>query len=280
MSPQSNPEWPQADRPIKSAAQDALGRSTFVDRVAKVISEVQHMEDSTVLAIVGPWGSGKSSVINLACDQLKKLDDSWKICPANVWAPPDAPALVSELFAVISDALPKDERGAKVARLIGEWAPLVVSGLSLVPGVGSTLGTVGNMAVGVANEATALRAQRPMQQVFKDLSEKLQDLDTRVLVVLDDVDRLQPDELLTLFKAIRLVASFPGVYYLLAYDEQTVINILADTPIAGNDRGRAVAYLEKIVQVPLVLPPADRYYTEKMLTDGLFFLLTIFNGLG
>jgi predicted KAP-like P-loop ATPase len=273
LSPQSNPEWPQADRPIKHAAEDALGRSTFTDRVAKVINEVQHMEDSTVLAIVGPWGSGKSSLINLACDQLKKLDDSWNICLANVWAPPDAAALVSELFAVISDALPKDERGTKVTKLIREWAPLVVSGLSLVPGVGSTLGTAGNLAVGVANEAAALRAQRPMQQVFKDLSEKLQDLDTRVLVVLDDVDRLQPDELLTLFKAIRLVASFPGVYYLLAYDEQTVISILADTPIAGNDRGRAVAYLEKIVQVPLVLPPADRYYTEKMLTDGLSFLL-------
>ena len=35
-----------------------------------------------------------------------------------------------------------------------------------------------------------------MQQVFKDLTEKLQDLNARVLVILDDVDRLQPDELL------------------------------------------------------------------------------------
>jgi predicted KAP-like P-loop ATPase len=70
------------------------------------------------------------------------------------------------------------------------------------------------------------------------------------------------------------VASFPGVYYLLAYDEQTVIDILTGTPIAGKDQGRAIAYLEKIVQVPLVLPPADRYYSEKMLTDGLTALLS------
>lgn len=45
------------------------------------------MEDSTVLAVVGPWGSGKSSVINLACEELRKVDASWKVCPANVWAP-------------------------------------------------------------------------------------------------------------------------------------------------------------------------------------------------
>jgi hypothetical protein len=231
------------------------------------------MEDSTVLAVVGPWGSGKSSVINLAREELRKLDASWKVCPANVWAPPDAPAMVAELFAAISTALPDDKRGKKAAKLIGEWAPLVVSGLSLIPGAGSTLGTVGNMAVGVAKHAAARHAQRPMQQVFEELTESLEKLDIRVLVVLDDVDRLQPDELLTLFKAIRLVASFPGVYYLLAYDEQTVIDILTDTPIAGNDQGRAIAYLEKIVQVPLALPPADRYYSEKMLTDGLTALL-------
>ena len=232
------------------------------------------MEDSTVLAVVGPWGSGKSSVINLACEELRNLDASWEVCPANVWAPPDAPALVAELFAAISTALPDDKRGKKVAKLIGEWAPLVVSGLSLIPGAGSTLGTVGNMAVGVADHAAARHAERPMQQVFEDLTDSLGKLDIRVLVVLDDVDRLQPDELLTLFKAIRLVASFPGVYYLLAYDEQTVIDILTDTPIAGKDQGRAIAYLEKIVQVPLSLPPADRYYSEKMLTDGLTALLS------
>ena len=232
------------------------------------------MEDSTVLAVVGPWGSGKSSVINLACEELRKVDASWKVCPANVWAPPDAPALVAELFAAISTALPDDKRGKKVAKLIGEWAPLVVSGLSLIPGAGSTLGIVGNMAVGVANHAAGRHARRPMQQIFENLTESLEKLGIRVLVVLDDVDRLQPDELLTLFKAIRLVASFPGVYYLLAYDEQTVIDILTDTPIAGKDQGRAIAYLEKIVQVPLTLPPADRYYSEKMLTDGLTALLS------
>jgi KAP family P-loop domain len=274
LNPQSNTQWSQADRPIRHADQDALGRGKFAVRVAQVINEVQRMEDSTVLAVVGPWGSGKSSVINLACEELRKLDASWKVCTANVWAPPDAPALVAELFAEISAALPDDARGKKVAKLIGEWAPLVVSGMSLIPGVGSSLGTAGSMAVGVANQAAARKAQRPMQQVFENLTESLGKLGIRVLVVLDDVDRLQPDELLTLFKAIRLVASFPGVYYLLAYDEQTVIDILTDTPIAGKNQGRAIAYLEKIVQVPLALPPADRYYSEKMLTDGLIGLLS------
>jgi hypothetical protein len=134
--------------------------------------------------------------------------------------------VTAELFAAIRTALPRDGRGRKAAKLLGEWALLVTPGLSLVPIVGGPLKEV---ASGVSGHLARRRAQRPMQQVFDDLSEKLKGLDLRILVILDDVDRLQPDELLTLFKAIRLVASFPGVYYLLAYDEQTVIDVLTST---------------------------------------------------
>jgi hypothetical protein len=64
----SQPEdhWPSADRPIMSADQDMLGRGRFARRVAEVINGARQREESSVLAIVGPWGSGKSSVINLA----------------------------------------------------------------------------------------------------------------------------------------------------------------------------------------------------------------------
>jgi hypothetical protein len=108
-----------------------------------------------------------------------------------------------------------------------------------------------------------------MQQIFEELVGELEKLRLRILIVLDDVDRLQPDELLMLFKAIRQVAPFPGVYYLLAYDEQTVIGILTDTPIAHHNQDRALAYLEKIVQVPLAMPPVEYYYARKLLTGGL-----------
>jgi hypothetical protein len=221
------------------------------------------MEDSSVLAIVGPWGSGKSSLINLA---VAELGGGWRVIRANTWAPPDVAGVIAELFAAIRTALPDDGRGRKAAKLLGEWTPLVTPGLSLVPLVGAPLKAA---ASGVSEHLARRRARRPMEQVFDDLSEQLKGLDLRILVILDDVDRLQPDELLTLFKAIRLVASFPGVYYLLAYDEQTVIDVLTSTAIAAGNRERALAYLEKIIQVPLAMPPAEPHYAETMVTDGL-----------
>jgi hypothetical protein len=265
-SSQPGAYWPSPDRPITSADQDVLGRDRFAKRVAAVINEVRQMEESSVLAIVGPWGSGKSSVVNLACAELERPDSSWTVRRARIWASPDVSGVITEIFAAIRSAFPDDEKAGKALDLLGKYAPLVTPALSMVP-------VVGKLLQGVADNATELLAsrqkQRPMQQLFDELSGELEQLSLRILVVLDDVDRLQPDELLMLFKAIRQVAPFPGVYYLLAYDEQTVIDILTDTPIAHHSQDRALAYLEKIVQVPLAMPPVEYYYARKLLTDGV-----------
>jgi len=255
--------WPQVDQPISSSAEDRLGRAPFARRAAQVLGELQSLEESSVLGLVGPWGSGKSSLINLICEEL---GEPWQVCRANMWAPPDVAALLADLFATIRSTLPENERARRLRSLLAEYAQLAIPVLTVIP-------VAGNVAEGVASNLVNLRARRPMQPLFDQLTGQLRQLGLRVLVVLDDVDRLQPDELLILFKAIRLVARFPGVYYLLAYDEQTVIDVLTSTPIAQGRPERALAYLEKIVQVRLDLPPAERFYTEKMLSDGITSLL-------
>jgi hypothetical protein len=74
---------------------------------------------------------------------------------------------------------------------------------------------------------------------------------------MDDLDRLEPTELLMTFKLIRLVGRLPHVHYLLAYDEQTLLDVLCNTELAGDGdhaQERAKEYLEKIVQFRLDLP--------------------------
>jgi predicted KAP-like P-loop ATPase len=196
LGDQSDDHWPAADRPIMSADQDMLERGRFAKRVAEVINGSCQREESSVLAIVGPWGSGKSSVINLARAELEALNPSWKICAANPWAPPDVPSLIAELFAAIRSGVPKGKRGRKATQLIAEWGALVSADLLLITGREKVLA----MAAGVAARVARRGVQRPMQDVLQELSAELQSLNLQVLVILDDVDRLQPDELLMLFK--------------------------------------------------------------------------------
>ena len=79
-------------------------------------------------------------------------------------------------------------------------------------------------------------------------------------MVLDDIDRLHAEELLMVFKLVRLVGRLPNVYYLLAYDEATVLAVITNTKLAGNDMDRARRYLEKMVQLRLVVPPINEIY--------------------
>lgn len=73
-------------------------------------------------------------------------------------------------------------------------------------------------------------------------------LKTRLVVVVDDIDRLNTSEIRDIFKLVRLTANFPNIVYLLAFDRDRVEQALAEQGIPGRD------YLEKILQVGLDIP--------------------------
>ncbi|MFD4814547.1 P-loop NTPase fold protein, partial [Streptomyces sp. NPDC058418] len=83
---------------------------------------------------------------------------------------------------------------------------------------------------------------------------------------MDDLDRLTPEELLVVFKLVRLVGHLPGVYYLISFDERTLLDVLQRSELVGNSEPRAREFLEKIVQVRLDLP-AFRERDADLLVD-------------
>ncbi|MBM4570413.1 hypothetical protein GS489_08575, partial [Rhodococcus hoagii] len=105
----------------------------------------------------------------------------------------------------------------------------------------------------------------PFAERFTKISNAIRKTGKNILVIVDDIDRLHSDELLSVMKAVRLLGRFDGVHYLLSYDEQTLLGVLEQTDLAGNSRPRARDYLEKIVQYPFTLPPLQ----ESHLADEL-----------
>ena len=77
----------------------------------------------------------------------------------------------------------------------------------------------------------------------------LAELGRPIIVILDDLDRLPPEEIRSVFRAVKAVANFPRTAYLLSYDPN-----VAATALDTADRARGLAYLEKIVQVQYPLP--------------------------
>jgi predicted KAP-like P-loop ATPase len=90
----------------------------------------------------------------------------------------------------------------------------------------------------------------------------------RIVILIDDIDRLDRREIQAIFRLIKLSASFDYISYVLAFDDKMVAAALGERYGEGNvDAGRA--FLEKIVQVPLHLPPADQLSLRKVTFEGV-----------
>jgi predicted KAP-like P-loop ATPase len=95
------------------------------------------------------------------------------------------------------------------------------------------------------------------------LEEILRESGKRVVVTIDDIDRLDRAEIHAMFKLVKLGADFERITYVLAFDDEMVAAALGERfSGGGTEAGRA--FLEKIIQVPLHLPPADKLALRKI----------------
>lgn len=269
---------PASDTPIDGINQaDLLDREWFATQVAQRINAAG-IGPSVVFGLSGDWGAGKTSALNLIKNALEDVDhDGWTVVFFTPWAVSDPYALAEEFYRTIASAMPKLQ-GAAVRTALNAAAPaLAAGGKALLQGVFNryagegTLQDIGK-AFGdtAADKAGEFRIEEdPFAKRFKKIEEEIEKLDIRVLVVVDDIDRLHQDELLAVMKAVRLLGRFNGVHYLLSYDIQTVTDVLTRSDLAGGDPRRAERYLEKIVQYPFELPPIQLLHLRRVINDQL-----------
>lgn len=88
-----------------------------------------------------------------------------------------------------------------------------------------------------------------VQRQKSKIIERLEDSKLRIVISIDDIDRLSEEEIIAVFQVVKALADFPKTIYLLAFDYDVVINALSKV-----QSGKGKAYLEKIVQVPIQIP--------------------------
>lgn len=268
------------DVEIKSMKQDRLGRKYYSRRIAKRIC---HAGDgpSVVFGLAGPWGSGKSSVLNMITEVLEKdHKDTWSVVSFTPWSAGDPYTLTSEFYSAIASAMPPGDAGNTAKRLLAAAAPASAAALKTAAksffnkhvgddAANEILEAVTDAVAEQAGEYNPDTEPDPFAERFTKISEAIAKAGKNVLVIVDDVDRLHSDELLSVMKAVRLLGRFDRVHYLLSYDEETVIDVLVETDLARGKRRRASKYLEKIVQYPFVLPPIQLPHLATEFRDQL-----------
>lgn len=251
-----------ADNPISTASEDLLQRSKFVERIVREIDMIDASQ-GYVMAVMGQWGSGKTSVLNLVkgCLQNKEI----LVVDYNPWLLSGTEALVAGLFGEINAQL--KQRGKQyrsIATKMLRYSEMVAP-FAAIPVAGSWSAGLLAMA-SFAKKFRELRSVSVAEQK-EQVTKALRSLDHPIVVIIDDIDRLDRAEVREIFKLVRLTASFPNVVYVLSFDRTRVEIALTEDGVPGR------AYLEKIVQNGFELPMIPRKVLTREVAQALDFAL-------
>lgn len=243
-----------ADNPITKPEDDALGRTKPAQSFADQILTLDSTE-GVVVGVLGPWGTGKTSFVNLARGRLKQSGVA--VLEFNPWMFSGADQLVQAFFIELSAQLKLRPGFAAIGKLVEDYGE-TFSGLGWLPLVGPWIER-GRAATKILAKLLQRRKEGIRTSQVK-VREALGKLEKPIVVILDDIDRLTTPEIRDVFKLVRLTANFPKVIYLLAFDRIRVEQALGEQGIPGRD------YLEKILQIGIDLPAVP----EDVLNSQIF----------
>ncbi len=262
-----------SDRPEDDPEKDLLGYAPFAKNLAKGIVQMTP-ETGIVIGIYAPWGAGKTTLLNFVQHFLCKYPevDQPVIVPFNPWWFSGQEDLANSFFQQLLGVLGKDEKANRVRESLERYAKFIGSGVgALATAAGAVVGVPVAAPVVTAVVEHGLTNLAPKKQtihdVKSDVEAALKETHTRLLVIIDDIDRLTAEETRQLFRVVKAVADFRNVIYLLAFDNSIAAKALETVQVGDGN-----AYLEKIVQVPFTLPLPENSALGDMLSDRLRFL--------
>lgn len=256
---------------------DLLGFEDVVDMVESIVTRPDL--DPVTVGVTAPWGGGKTTVLHLLKERLDKREDVFCLL-VSPWEYDNktdpTTALIDEVLGGlqqkleeaktfgdnVKDALKKLRRRVKFSKAIKLAASSAVS--ATVPGVGALIDLFDDSKTveDVPPDPTLQGFRNQFEEAMA--SDDLKPL-TRVVVLVDDLDRSLPDTVVETLEAIKLFLSVKRMAFVIAADEDNVANAIGRRLQTTGQPTTSRQYLEKIVQVPVRVPSLAKEQTEEYL---------------
>ena len=231
---------------------DMLDRKGFAENVADIICR-SDLGRSLSISTEGAWGSGKTSILAMISSYIKRKDEKSIIINFNPWLIGDRDSLLRSFLNKLAKEIGKVdhvEDAKKAAKELNayanvfdviKWVPGVEPWASIIKGVLLSTGkTVGDVA---EHKSMDIESKK------EDVESSLRGLNKRIVVFIDDVDRLFPEEVYEMIRIIKTVGDLPSVSYVIAWDRSYIEKALDKSAVP-----MSTSYLDKIVHVRLPVP--------------------------
>ncbi|MEI7152670.1 MULTISPECIES: KAP family P-loop NTPase fold protein [Pectobacterium] len=282
------------DSPVLTPEEDRYGFVALAKELSHSIISLDRTI-STVIGIEGQWGTGKTSLLNLLLRQMEHdRPVGTHVLKISPWLTPSGDGAVEGLLLPVAAILDEEEakgytgfrkiwhkcRRAKASPLAssmlsyaqqasGRLAPLAELAGNWVPGAGIAAGALKSVST-----ADLSARRQTTAELRTDIEKRIAALGLNFIVVLDDLDRLEPDQAVEVLRMIRSVADFSGFHYVICYDPVVLSHAVKRG--LGVEDGRL--YLQKIVPLSFKLPRPEPFDLRREFLIGVTELYANVNG--
>lgn len=228
------------DHPLTEEEEALSGWTSQAQTLTQKLLATDTSHAAFSLGIVASWGEGKSSFMGIMQRYLQQAQQEVIVMHFNPWLYDKEAQLTKVFFEELRRTLAP--YSSKLSRSIDNYADLLLA--------------VDSSWLKLAHELLRL-SQRSTTEQFDKLSRDIKELGRRVVIFIDDVDRLTREELMELFNLVRNSSNLPCLYFVLAYDKSYVLKTLQ------SDGEHMSRYPEKILQEEYPLPKltSDKMWT-------------------
>ncbi|MBN2963288.1 AAA family ATPase [Sulfurospirillum sp. T05] len=247
--------------PINAHDEDRLGFSSFAKRVAQGILNYEQQE-AFVISIEGKWGSGKTSLVNLIENEIQ---EEVEVMRFNPWLVADLHQVVKLFFDELITVLSRTSFDVKWNEQIKKDIKTLVS---VIAPENVSVSTGMLSATWKLKPKSSPSKTQSLEAIKKSINGYLQGLKRKIVIIIDDIDRLTDKETEFIFRLVKGIADFDNVIYLLLYDKEIVARSLETFKKESGEK-----YLEKIVQYPLCVPKPHNVTLHGVLHEKLDAIL-------
>ncbi len=237
---------------ITTANEDKLNRVNFKTAIARSINNYTNKE-MVAFGLNGAWGSGKSSIINLIKEEINK--DKYNILEFNPWYYSSRKQLLLDFFEQLSISVGCENTNSNTGAALEKYGKLMKAA-SLVPAL-SFLKIFGDISTEFGEFITKEESdsKENLHELKKTLMTEFKNMNKKILIIMDEIDRLEPNEIRELFQLVRALGDFDNIVYFLSYDFDVIKSAFADDKYTAKYTDK---YIDKIINIQFDVPKSNK----------------------
>jgi len=229
---------PYSDAP---AEEDLLGRKSYAKALAFLI---ENTTPPFTIGLFGGWGTGKTTLLRFV---EQELNDSCQVVRFNAWEYQDEEAMpVSLLHALVdqSDTAEKKDVIDNLKIIGAVFCSEVIKKLSGISAIDVAKSIKKIQDMDFKTRSTRSRIMTHFAKLTKAACPE----NGKVVFFIDDLDRCGSEKAIKLLETLKIYFDLENCIFIVAADSEA---LLASVPNGDH------AYLEKIFQIELYLPPIN-----------------------